>query len=505
MSKLVEMKNIYKSFFGVEVLHDVNFELNSGEVVALCGENGAGKSTLMKILAAVYDSDKGEVFVNGNPMPKNATTLDMAGMGVSMIHQELNLMDHLTVAQNIFLTREIMGKNGLIDHHKMNVEARKLLDMLGQNEIDEKEYVRNLKIAQKQMVEIAKAVSFDVKVLIMDEPTSMLTSRETTILFDLIRRLASEGMGIVYISHRLAEIKEVCDKVTILRDGSLIATKKVSEISEQEIANLMVGREVTYKKAGNFKGDPNDVLLEVQNVSDSFLKDLSFKVRRGEILGFSGLVGAGRSELMEFIFGIRKCQSGKILVEGKEVVIHSPKDAIQHGLGFATEDRRQTGLLMGRSIKENINLIEQIKTPGQWIYASKMSSNAKRLIEELNIKCYSQEQYASNLSGGNQQKVVFSKWLLAEPEVLILDEPTRGIDVGARAEIYEIIEKLAEGGKAIIIVSSDLTEILSVCQRVIVMHEGKITGMLNSDECTEESIMQYATNVAAEKEGEKTA
>ncbi len=505
MSKLVEMKNIYKSFFGVEVLHDVNFELNAGEVVALCGENGAGKSTLMKILAAVYDSDKGEVFVNGNPMPKNATTLDMAGMGVSMIHQELNLMDHLTVAQNIFLTREIMGKNGLIDHHKMNVEARKLLDMLGQNEIDEKEYVRNLKIAQKQMVEIAKAVSFDVKVLIMDEPTSMLTSRETTILFDLIRRLASEGMGIVYISHRLAEIKEVCDKVTILRDGSLIATKEVAEISEQEIANLMVGREVTYRKAGNFKGDPNDVLLEVQNVSDSFLKDLSFKVRRGEILGFSGLVGAGRSELMEFIFGIRKCQSGKILVEGKEVVIHSPKDAIQHGLGFATEDRRQTGLLMGRSIKENINLIEQIKTPGQWIYASKMSSNAKRLIEELNIKCYSQEQYASNLSGGNQQKVVFGKWLLAEPEVLILDEPTRGIDVGARAEIYEIIEKLAEGGKAIIIVSSDLTEILSVCQRVIVMHEGKITGMLNSDECTEESIMQYATNVAAEKEGEKTA
>ena len=505
MSKLVEMKNIYKSFFGVEVLHDVNFELDSGEVVALCGENGAGKSTLMKILAAVYDSDKGEVFVNGEPMPKNATTLDMAGMGVSMIHQELNLMDHLTVAQNVFLTREIMGKNGLIDHHKMNVEARKLLDMLGQNDIDEKEYVRNLKIAQKQMVEIAKAVSFDVKVLIMDEPTSMLTSRETTILFNLIRRLASEGMGIVYISHRLAEIKEVCDKVTILRDGSLIATKEVAQISEQEIANLMVGREVTYKKAGNFKGDPDDVLLEVQNVSDSFLKDLSFKVRRGEILGFSGLVGAGRSELMEFIFGIRKCQSGKILVEGKEVVIHSPKDAIQHGLGFATEDRRQTGLLMGRSIKENINLIEQIKTPGQWIYASKMAGNAKRLIEELNIKCYSQEQYASNLSGGNQQKVVFSKWLLAEPEVLILDEPTRGIDVGARAEIYEIIEKLAESGKAIVIVSSDLTEILSVCQRVIVMHEGKITGMLNSDECTEESIMQYATNVAAEKEGEKTA
>ena len=311
MSKLVEMKNISKSFFGVEVLHEINFDLEPGEVVALCGENGAGKSTLMKILAAVYTCDQGEILVDGQQVAKNATTMDMANMGVSMIHQELNLMDHLTVAQNIFLTREVKGKNGLIDHHKMNVEARKLLDMLGQTDINEKEYVRNLKIAQKQMVEIAKAVSFDVKVLIMDEPTSMLTTRETTILFDLIRRLASEGMGIVYISHRLAEIKEVCDKVTILRDGGFIATKNVSEISEQEIANLMVGREVTYKAAGNFTGDPDDVLLEVKNVSDDFLQDLSFKVRRGEILGFSGLVGAGRSELMEFIFGIRKCDSGE--------------------------------------------------------------------------------------------------------------------------------------------------------------------------------------------------
>ncbi len=505
MSKLVEMKNIYKSFFGVEVLHDVNFEVDPGEVVALCGENGAGKSTLMKILAAVYTCDSGEVLVGGNPAPKNATTLDMAGMGVSMIHQELNLMDHLTVAQNIFLTREIMGKNGLIDHRQMNVEAKKLLDMLGQSDIDPKEYVRNLKIAQKQMVEIAKAVSFDVKVLIMDEPTSMLTTRETTILFNLIRRLASEGMGIVYISHRLAEIKEVCDKVTILRDGNFIATKNVAEISEQEIANLMVGREVTYKVAGNFKGDPDDVLLEVKNVSDDFLQNLSFKVRRGEILGFSGLVGAGRSELMEFVFGIRKCKTGEIFVRGNKEVIRSPKDAIRLGLGFATEDRRQTGLLLRRSIRENINLIDHIRKPGNWLHAAEMADNTSRLIKELNIKCYSQDQYASDLSGGNQQKVVFSKWLLAEPEILILDEPTRGIDVGARAEIYDIIEKLADSGKAVVIVSSDLTEVLSVCQRVIIMHEGRITGELESEECTEEVIMQYATNVAAAKEGEKTA
>ena len=505
MSKLVEMKNIYKSFFGVEVLHDVNFVLDPGEVVALCGENGAGKSTLMKILAAVYTCDSGDVLVEGKPVPKNATTLDMAGMGVSMIHQELNLMDHLTVAQNIFLTREIKGAGGLIDHHQMNVEAKKLLDMLGQSDIDPKEYVRNLKIAQKQMVEIAKAVSFDVKVLIMDEPTSMLTSRETTILFNLIRRLASEGMGIVYISHRLAEIKEVCDKVTILRDGNFIATKNVAEITEQEIANLMVGREVTYKVAGNFKGDPDDVLLEVKNVSDGFLNDLSFRVRRGEILGFSGLVGAGRSELMEFVFGIRKCRTGEIYVRGKKVTIRSPKDAIRLGLGFATEDRRETGLLLRRNIRENINLIDHIRKPGNWLHAAEMVSNTQRLIQELNIKCYSQEQYASDLSGGTQQKVVFSKWLLAEPEILILDEPTRGIDVGARAEIYDIIEKLAESGKAIVIVSSDLTEVLSVCQRVIIMHEGRITGELESEECTEEGIMQYATNVAAAKEGEKTA
>ena len=505
MSKLVEMKNISKSFFGVEVLHEINFDLEPGEVVALCGENGAGKSTLMKILAAVYTCDQGEILVDGQQVAKNATTMDMANMGVSMIHQELNLMDHLTVAQNIFLTREVKGKNGLIDHHKMNVEARKLLDMLGQTDINEKEYVRNLKIAQKQMVEIAKAVSFDVKVLIMDEPTSMLTTRETTILFDLIRRLASEGMGIVYISHRLAEIKEVCDKVTILRDGGFIATKNVSEISEQEIANLMVGREVTYKAAGNFTGDPDDVLLEVKNVSDDFLQDLSFKVRRGEILGFSGLVGAGRSELMEFIFGIRKCDSGEVYVNGKRADIRAPKDAIRYGLGFATEDRRKTGLLLGRNIKENVNLIDHIKTKGQWLHNAEMTANTARLIEELNIRCYSQEQYVSNLSGGNQQKVVFSKWLLAEPDVLILDEPTRGIDVGARAEIYDIIEKLADSGKAIVIVSSDLTEILSVCQRVIVMHEGKITGELQSEDCTEERIMQYATNVASDKEGEKTA
>ncbi|MBQ6370750.1 MAG: sugar ABC transporter ATP-binding protein, partial [Firmicutes bacterium] len=307
------------------------------------------------------------------------------------------------------------------------------------------------------------------------------------------------------ISHRLAEIKEVCDKVTILRDGNFIATKNVAEISEQEIANLMVGREVTYKVAGNFKGDPDDVLLEVKNVSDDFLQNLSFRVRRGEILGFSGLVGAGRSELMEFVFGIRKCRTGEIFVRGNKVTIRSPKDAIRLGLGFATEDRRQTGLLLRRNIRENINLIDHIRKPGNWLHMAEMVDNTSRLIEELNIKCYSQDQYASDLSGGNQQKVVFSKWLLAEPEILILDEPTRGIDVGARAEIYDIIEKLAESGKAIVIVSSDLTEVLSVCQRVIIMHEGRITGELESEECTEEAIMQYATNVAAAKEGEKTA
>lgn len=494
MSNLLEMKNISKSFYGVKVLSGVDFSLQRGEVVALCGENGAGKSTLMKILAAVYKGDEGDILLDGEHISSHMHTLEMQQRGVSMIHQELNLMEHLTVAQNIFLTREPLYKNGLINFKKMNAAAKELLDSLGQDCISPTTLLNSLKTAQKQMVEIAKAISFNVKVLIMDEPTAMLTLKETEILFDLIRRLAEQGIGIIYISHRLKEIKEVCDRVTVLRDGKFIVTKQVCDVSEQQIASYMVGRDVSVSQATDFSGDKNDIVLEVRNVSDELLKDVSFKVARGEIVGFSGLVGSGRSELMESIFGIRKTKSGEIYLNGKQVNNKYAASAIKKGIGFVTEDRQKSGVVIGRNIRENINLIDQVKNKGFFNSAAKQKKNASDMIARLNIKCAGQTQLVSNLSGGNQQKIVLAKWLLVDSDILILDEPTRGIDVGAREEIYQIIHDLSDAGKTIIIVSSDLTEVLNICQRVIVMHEGQIKGELTHEDRTEELIMSYATN-----------
>jgi len=486
-----------KSFFGVEVLSKVDFSIERGEVMGLCGENGAGKSTLMKILAAVYLDDGGEIFLDGSELDaRRRTPLDMQRMGVSMIHQELNLMEYLTVAQNIFLTREPITKMGLVDTKKMNDEAQKLLTMLGQS-ISPTEQVSNLRIAQKQMVEIAKAISFNVKVIIMDEPTAMLTQKETTILFDLIRRLSKEGLGIIYISHRLKEIKEICDRLTILRDGTLVTVTNVSDVTEQEIANLMVGREVGSSIASDYTGEEDDVTVEVRGVTDVFLKDVSFKARRGEIVGFSGLVGAGRTELMEFLFGIRKSEKGEVLLNGKPATIARPQAAIRQSIGFATEDRQKTGLFLIRSIRENVNIISQVKNRGGWNNTVKRGQNTAKMIEQLNIKCRAQTQLAGNLSGGNQQKIVLAKWLLVDSDILVLDEPTRGIDVGAREEIYNIINGLASEGKTIIIVSSDLTEVLSICQRVIVMHEGKVMAELTHDDRNEEDIMRYASGVSS--------
>ncbi len=496
MANLLEMKNISKSFYGVKVLSEVNFSLDHGEVVALCGENGAGKSTLMKILAAVYKSDSGDIYLNGEHLSPNLQTLDMQQRGVSMIHQELNLMEHLTVAQNIFLTREPKSKSGLINFKKMNADAKELLVSLGQNNISPTAMISTLKTAQKQMVEIAKAISFNVKILIMDEPTAMLTLKETEILFNLIRRLAKQDIGIIYISHRLKEIKEVCDRVTILRDGTFIVTKKVSEVTEQQIANYMVGREVSVSRATDYTGDVNDVVLEVRHVTDSLLKDVNFKVSRGEILGFSGLVGSGRSELMEYIFGIRKVKTGELYLNGKRITNKVPASAIKKGIGFVTEDRQKTGVVIKRNIKENICLIDQVKNKGFFIRSTKQKSNTADMIERLNIRCAGHHQLVSNLSGGNQQKIVLAKWLLVDSDILILDEPTRGIDIGAREEIYKIIHEISESGKTIIIVSSDLTEVLNICQRVIVMHEGSIKAELTHSDRTEETIMSYATNAS---------
>lgn len=494
MPILLEMRNISKSFSGVKVLHSVDLELKNGDVLALCGENGAGKSTLMKILAAVYTGDEGVIYLEGEEIPLNLHTSDMQNKGVSMIHQEFNLIDHLSVAQNIFLTREPLKRSGLIDVKKMNKDAKELLISLGQHNISTTAMLSSLSAAQKQMVEIAKAISFNVKVLIMDEPTAMLTMKETEILFDLIRTLAQKGLGIIYISHRLKEVKEVCDRVLILRDGKLITNQKVSDVTEQQIANYMVGREVNISKATDFSGDFNDIVLEVRHVSDSLLKDVSFKVARGEILGFSGLIGSGRSELMEFIFGIRKPKSGEVYLNGEPVINKAPDVAICRGIGFITEDRQRSGILNWRNIRENINLIGQIKHKGFINITSKQKYNTSKMIKQLNIKCTGQTQPVINLSGGNQQKIILAKWLLVESDILILDEPTRGIDVGSREEIYNIIHELTSAGKTIIMVSSDMTEVLSICQRVIVMHEGAIKGELTGDDRTEESIMSYATN-----------
>ncbi len=493
-TEMLRMKGISKSFFGVEVLHGVNFSVEKGQIMGLCGENGAGKSTLMKILSGIHAPDAGDIWFKESLVRRNANPMEMQNLGVSMIHQELNLLNELTVAQNIFLCREPRSAAGLVNFARMRDEAAAILEKLGEK-IDPRRKVRDLKIAQKQMVEIAKAISFNVELLVMDEPTSVLTGRETTILFDLISRLSEQGIAVVYISHRLREITDVCHTVTVLRDGSLVATRPVAEVTPHDLAALMVGREVKESKAADFTGDPNAVMLEVRDVTDDLLKGVSFKVRKGEILGFSGLVGAGRTELMEVIFGLRKPQSGTVLIAGKRVTVGSAIDAIRSDLGFVTEDRKETGLVLCRDITENSNYVLWQKLTGFFKGKKTTAANTKRMIDRLRIRCSSPAQNVSNLSGGNQQKVALAKWLLSGAKVLILDEPTRGVDVGARQEIYQIIRELATEGVAIVIVSSDLPEVLSICERVIIMHEGRVTGTLTASEMSEEKVMYYATNV----------
>jgi len=499
MEKLVEMKDITKSFFGVEVLHGVDFDVNTGEVVALCGENGAGKSTLVKILSAVYSRGGGTIEMNGKAVGPNKTPLEMQRAGVSMIHQELNLLDDMTVAQNIFLSRE-PTKLGLIDFNRMNRDAKELMESLGED-INPTAKVRTLKIAQKQMIEIAKAISFNAKLIIMDEPTAVLTQKESEILFALIKKLTDQGVGIVYVSHRLAEVKRISDRVTVLRDGYLVATKDISDVTENDIAALMVGREVVHTVAPDFDGDKKDIVLEVKGITGDILKNVSFSVARGEILGFNGLIGAGRSELMEMIFGLRKFDKGQILLYGKPVTIKSAKAAIAAKLGFATEDRKHTGLVLDRNIAENADYTFRVKNRGSaFLFPKKLNAKTKEKIEHLRVVCTGPTQLVKNLSGGNQQKVVLAKWLSSDPDILIVDEPTRGIDVGAREEIYNIIRGLAKEGKTIIIVSSDMTEVLSICQRIVVMYEGEVTGVLSGDARTEDNIMKHAVNVIQEEE-----
>ena len=494
MGVMLEMTGIEKRFPGVHALKNCHFDLKKGEIHALIGENGAGKSTLMKILTGVYGKDGGTILYNGEEI--NVTTPKEAqNLGISIIHQELNLMPDLTAAQNIFIGREATKLGGLyLSESKQNRAAKSLFELLNLD-LDPKTKVRDVTVAKQQMIEIAKALSFNSKILIMDEPIAALTESEIRELFKIIAGLKEQGVGIVYISHRMEELFEISDRITVMRDGEYIDTKTTAETSMDEIIRLMVGRTIYEppKEASHVKG--NDVVLEVKNLNaGKEVKDVSFSLRRGEILGFAGLMGAGRTETARAVFGADKIDSGEIFINGKKAHIRSPKDAVKHGIGYLSEDRKQFGLALGMNIEANTVLAnyENFNTGGI-VNDKKAAEAAKKYVDMLKTKTPSTKQLVGNLSGGNQQKVVIAKWLCRDCDILIFDEPTRGIDVGAKSEIYKLLTDLAEQGKSIIMISSELPEILRMSDRVVVMCEGRITGTLDISEADQEKIMKYAT------------
>ncbi len=492
---LVSMKGIDKSFPGVRALDQCQFELRAGEVHALVGENGAGKSTLMKVLSGIYSKDAGQIIVKGKeveiPNPRAAQNL-----GISIIHQELNLMPHLTLAQNIFIGREpCRVGNFLLDEVTLNQQTADLFASM-HLKLDPKTRVSNLTIAKQQMVEIAKALSFNSEVLIMDEPTAALTDAEIADLFQFIRGLRAKGVGIIYISHRLEELKQISDRVTVMRDGRYINTVQTDEAPTDQIISMMVGRTI-YEATPELPEEASEeIVLEAKNLNrGKVLRNVSFNLKKGEILGFAGLMGAGRTEVARAIFGADPIDSGEIYVNGQLARIDTPQQAVWNGIGYLSEDRKQYGLALGLDVSENVVMAALGKFLGflGWVNKSQIRSVAKHYIDDLGIKTPSAEQKVKNLSGGNQQKVVIGKWLTADTEILIFDEPTRGIDVGAKSEIYKLLNELAKAGKSIIMISSELPEILRMSHRVVVMCEGKITGELPIAEATQEKIMTLAT------------
>jgi ribose transport system ATP-binding protein len=492
---LILMEGIEKSFPGVQALRGCRFELFAGEVHALIGENGAGKSTLMKILAGVYEKDGGTITIRGKPAEIH-TTREAQALGIGIIHQELNLMKHLTAAQNIFIGRERKdGAGFLVDDKEINRKAEELFKLINLN-LDPRMQVANLTVAQQQMIEIAKALSFNSDVLIMDEPTSALSESEIEELFKVIRDLRTKGKGIVYISHRMDELRRICDRVTVMRDGQYIAATPMNEITTEQIIAQMVGREIYETHHPHENTAENEVILEVKGLNRGrFVRDVSFQLHKGEILGFAGLMGAGRTETMRLIFGADPMDSGEIFVKGQKASVKQPKDAVQQGIGYLSEDRKRYGLALSMSVKVNTVMasLEKFLKPFGVIDEVKSRQVSVQYVERLNTKTPSIDQLTKNLSGGNQQKVVIGKWLVRDTDVLIFDEPTRGIDVGAKSEIYKLLNELADEGKGIIMVSSELPEILRMSHRVAVMCEGRITGILNAEDCTQEKIMRYAT------------
>ena len=490
---ILSMKGITKSFSGVAALKNAALDLKAGEVVALMGENGAGKSTLMKILTGIYSKDSGEIQYMGQEVCFKGPA-ESEEAGISIVHQELNMMNDLTVAQNLFIGREEM--NGfLIDDKKMNEKARELFKVL-KIDINPAEKIGNLTVGKQQMVEIAKAISSKAKVIIFDEPTAALTDSEIEELFKVIRDLKKQGTGMVYISHRMDEINVISDRVIVMRDGEYVGTLITKECSKDDIIKLMVGRAIfgEPKTASNVAKDA-PVVLKCENLNrGKAVKDVSFELRKGEILGFSGLMGAGRTEVARLIFGADKKDSGKIFINGKEVTINTPEDAVAHGIGYLSEDRKRYGLIVDKSVEEN-TVISSLNDFVKGIFIDKAKSKevSERYVESLKTKTPSVSQLVKKLSGGNQQKVVIAKWLVRNSDILIFDEPTRGIDVGAKSEIYALMESLAKEGKSIIMISSELPEVLRMSDRVIVMCEGRITGILDIAEANQEVIMESAT------------
>ena len=488
----IEMRGIDKSFGSNQVLKQAGFTLESGEVHALMGENGAGKSTLMKILTGVYTKDAGTVLVDGKEVNyKNPQEAEKAG--IVFIYQELNVMFDLTVEENLFMGKEIHGKFGICDKKAMQKKAQEALNILGVN-ISPKTVMAELSVGQQQMVEICKALMADAKVIIMDEPTAALTQSETVALFKVIESLRKKGVSMVYISHRMEEIFELCDRITVLRDGSYIGVKNIPETIMNEIVKMMIGREIGERYPSRNVKIGKEVLKVKELTRKGTFHDVNFSVRAGEVLGVSGLMGAGRTEIMQAIFGNLSYESGTIEIDGKEVKISNPRQAMEHGIGFITEDRKTEGLMLDKSIRENISLCNLRRISKSSVISREAEKNmVAEAIKDLHIKCFGSYHECNNLSGGNQQKVVLAKWILTNPKILILDEPTRGVDIGAKKEIYSIINKLAAQGVAIIMVSSELPEVLGMSDNIMVVREGEVRGIISYEEANQERVMTLAT------------
>ncbi|MDR3440012.1 ATP-binding cassette domain-containing protein [Telmatospirillum sp.] len=492
---ILTAKGVTKRFPGVLALDNVHLDLRRGEVHALCGENGAGKSTLMKVISGLYQADEGEVVYKGE-VRHFQSIQDAQAAGITIIHQELNLVPHLTVAENIYLARE-PKKGFFIDKKKMEADAQVYLDRLKVN-VKSSDLVLSLSVARQQMVEIAKALSLNAEVLIMDEPTSSLTESEIDRLFEIIQELKTQGVGIIYISHRLDELRRIVDRVTVMRDGRYVSTRNLSDITVDDIVAAMVGRSLEDKFPERTSTPTDEEIFAVHDLRrDGVFENVGFTLRRGEILGFAGLMGAGRTEVARAIFGADPKSHGTVTLGGRELAIHSPVDAIEAGIAYLSEDRKMNGLAVMMSVKANITMANINAVSNRWgmINNSAERDAAQHFVNILNIKTPSINQIAKNLSGGNQQKVVIGKWLFRDSRVLFFDEPTRGIDVGAKFAIYQLLDKLARDGIGVILITSELPEILGMTDRVVVFHEGEVTGILETRKTSQEEIMQYASGV----------